>query len=210
MIDEDILFIELEAAVKKEFEAHLPHGWVLSQSKNHGRMYYFNKITGESRWFHPLIPNDDKVSIKTQLLTMIKIKFSLKNYNVYGVPIYLIAILLPILRMNARVSILKILHLYIILKLLIILYKILLLNKQRSQKLSKDCCGTRRKYHACLSRNTWHVTSRPYDLTGSKPCVEVFALKSTNSFDVLLNLPCGLTVQFTRNEHFQGFSKEYI
>ncbi|KAK3754398.1 hypothetical protein QZH41_011174 [Actinostola sp. cb2023] len=58
MTEDDILFMELEAAVKKEFEDNLPGGWVLSHSKKHDRTYYFNTVTGESRWMHPLIPDD--------------------------------------------------------------------------------------------------------------------------------------------------------
>jgi len=58
MTEDDILFMELEAAVKKEFEDNLPGGWVLSHSKKHERTYYFNTVTGESRWMHPLIPDD--------------------------------------------------------------------------------------------------------------------------------------------------------
>lgn len=56
---EDVAFLEMEIAVRKEFEANLPSGWVLSHSKKHGRMYYFNRITGESRWMHPLIPDEE-------------------------------------------------------------------------------------------------------------------------------------------------------
>ncbi|XP_032240809.1 CAP-Gly domain-containing linker protein 3 isoform X2 [Nematostella vectensis] len=41
-----------------EFEANLPEGWIISKSRQHGRMYYFNTETAESRWQHPLIPED--------------------------------------------------------------------------------------------------------------------------------------------------------
>lgn len=66
--EEDMLFLELEVAARKEFEANLPEGWVQSHSKKHGRMYYFNTITGESRWIHPLIPEDENQVSWKQLL----------------------------------------------------------------------------------------------------------------------------------------------
>lgn len=56
--EEELMFLEAEAAVQKEFEKSLPDGWILSESRKHGRMYYFNRETGESRWVHPLIPDE--------------------------------------------------------------------------------------------------------------------------------------------------------
>lgn len=49
-----------DAEARRRFESSLPENWVLSSSKTHsGRLYYFNSVTGESRWEHPLIPDMD-------------------------------------------------------------------------------------------------------------------------------------------------------
>ena len=48
-----------DAEARRRFESSLPENWVLCSSKTHsGRLYYFNSVTGESRWEHPLIPPD--------------------------------------------------------------------------------------------------------------------------------------------------------
>ena len=48
------------AEARRRFESSLPENWVLCSSKTHsGRLYYFNSVTGESRWEHPLIPDMD-------------------------------------------------------------------------------------------------------------------------------------------------------
>ena len=54
-----------EEEARRGFESSLPENWVLCSSKTHtGRFYYFNSVTGESRWEHPLIPDmDSSVSI---------------------------------------------------------------------------------------------------------------------------------------------------
>jgi hypothetical protein len=57
--EDELLFLEAEAAVQNEFQDNLPDGWVLSHSRKHGRMYYFNRENGESRWEHPLIPDEE-------------------------------------------------------------------------------------------------------------------------------------------------------
>lgn len=47
-----------DAEARRRFESSLPENWVLCSSKTHsGRLYYFNSVTGESRWEHPLIPD---------------------------------------------------------------------------------------------------------------------------------------------------------
>ena len=38
----------------------LPTGWICRQSKSRNKQYYFNTVTGESSWKHPL---DDEISI---------------------------------------------------------------------------------------------------------------------------------------------------
>ena len=49
-----------DAEARRRFESSLPENWVLCSSKTHsGRFYYFNSVTGESRWEHPLIPDMD-------------------------------------------------------------------------------------------------------------------------------------------------------
>ena len=49
-----------DAEARRRFESSLPENWVLCSSKTHsGRLYYFNSVTGESRWEHPLIPHMD-------------------------------------------------------------------------------------------------------------------------------------------------------
>lgn len=49
-----------EEDTRRRFESSLPENWVLCSSKTHtGRFYYFNSVTGESRWEHPLIPDMD-------------------------------------------------------------------------------------------------------------------------------------------------------
>ena len=49
-----------DAEARRRFESCLPENWVLCSSKTHsGRLYYFNSVTGESRWEHPLIPEMD-------------------------------------------------------------------------------------------------------------------------------------------------------
>ena len=49
-----------DAEARRRFESSLPENWVLCSSKTHsGRLYYFNSVTGESRWEHPLIPDMD-------------------------------------------------------------------------------------------------------------------------------------------------------
>lgn len=45
---------------RRRFESSLPDNWSLCSSKTHsGRLYYFNSVTGESRWEHPLLPDMD-------------------------------------------------------------------------------------------------------------------------------------------------------
>lgn len=52
--------IDDDAEARRRFESCLPENWVLCSSKTHsGRLYYFNSVTGESRWEHPLIPDID-------------------------------------------------------------------------------------------------------------------------------------------------------
>lgn len=47
-----------DADARQRFESSLPENWVLCSSKTHtGRLYYFNSVTGESRWQHPLLPD---------------------------------------------------------------------------------------------------------------------------------------------------------
>ncbi|XP_078346704.1 CAP-Gly domain-containing linker protein 3-like isoform X2 [Oculina patagonica] len=49
-----------DAEARQRFESSLPENWVLCSSKTHtGRLYYFNSVTGESRWEHPLLPDTD-------------------------------------------------------------------------------------------------------------------------------------------------------
>lgn len=49
-----------DAEARRRFESSLPENWVLCSSQTHsGRLYYFNSVTGESRWEHPLIPDMD-------------------------------------------------------------------------------------------------------------------------------------------------------
>lgn len=49
-----------DAEALHRFESSLPENWVLCSSKTHrSRLYYFNTVTGESRWEHPLIPDMD-------------------------------------------------------------------------------------------------------------------------------------------------------
>lgn len=49
-----------DAEARQRFESSLPENWVLCSSKTHtGRLYYFNSVTGESRWQHPLLPDMD-------------------------------------------------------------------------------------------------------------------------------------------------------
>ena len=49
-----------DAEARRRFESSLPENWVLCSSQTHsGRLYYFNSVTGESRWEHPLIPHMD-------------------------------------------------------------------------------------------------------------------------------------------------------
>lgn len=49
---------DLEA--RRRFESSLPDNWSLCSSNTHsGRLYYFNLVTGESRWEHPLLPDMD-------------------------------------------------------------------------------------------------------------------------------------------------------
>jgi len=49
-----------DAEARRRFESSLPDNWVLCSSKTHnGRLYYFNSVTGESRWEHPLLPDMD-------------------------------------------------------------------------------------------------------------------------------------------------------
>lgn len=40
-----------DAEARRRFESSLP--------ENSGRLYYFNSVTGEIRWEHPLIPDMD-------------------------------------------------------------------------------------------------------------------------------------------------------
>ncbi|XP_020620574.1 CAP-Gly domain-containing linker protein 3-like [Orbicella faveolata] len=49
-----------DTEARQRFESSLPENWVLCSSKSHtGRLYYFNSVTGESRWQHPLLPDMD-------------------------------------------------------------------------------------------------------------------------------------------------------
>jgi len=59
-----------DAEARQRFESSLPENWVLCSSKTHtGRLYYFNSVTGESRWQHPLLPDmDSPVSLDIDLL----------------------------------------------------------------------------------------------------------------------------------------------
>lgn len=59
-----------DAEARQRFESSLPENWVLCSSKTHtGRLYYFNSVTGESRWQHPLLPDmDSPVSLNIYCL----------------------------------------------------------------------------------------------------------------------------------------------
>ena len=62
--------LNLEIA-QAHFQSALPDGWVMTSSKSQGgRTYYFNVASGESRWDHPLLPDEDcqRVGFRPQIL----------------------------------------------------------------------------------------------------------------------------------------------
>lgn len=57
--------LDLEIA-QAQFQSALPDGWVMTSSKSQGgRTYYFNVSSGESRWEHPLLPDEDYQQVMT-------------------------------------------------------------------------------------------------------------------------------------------------
>lgn len=73
-----------DAEARQRFESSLPENWVLCSSKTHtGRLYYFNSVTGESRWQHPLLPDmDSQVSLNIYCLIRKKAPSSTKFQGV--------------------------------------------------------------------------------------------------------------------------------
>lgn len=69
-----------DADARQRFESSLPENWVLCSSKTHtGRLYYFNSVTGESRWQHPLLPDmDSPVSYLFDFLLHVKKAWSVR------------------------------------------------------------------------------------------------------------------------------------
>lgn len=69
-----------DADARQRFESSLPENWVLCSSKTHtGRLYYFNSVTGESRWQHPLLPDmDSPVSYLFDFLLHVKKVWSVR------------------------------------------------------------------------------------------------------------------------------------
>ena len=73
-----------DAEARRRFESSLPENWVLCSSKTHsGRLYYFNSVTGESRWEHPLIPDmDPSVSFNIAITRHVTIIFVFFHFRV--------------------------------------------------------------------------------------------------------------------------------